>query len=36
VRKVRIKSALRAGQRNKVTLQGRGRAGGGASIMISN
>ena len=34
-RKVRIKSALR-GDRNKVTVTGSGRAGSGASIMISN
>ena len=34
-RKVRIKSALR-GDRNKVTVTGSGRTGGGASIMISN
>ncbi len=35
-RRVRIASALRKGARNKVTLQGRGTAGGRATIMIAN
>jgi hypothetical protein len=34
-RRVRIGSALRKGARNKVTLQGRGAAGGRATIMIA-